>query len=824
MEVRNDITSSKQQGYFMKLGSGWISWIIFWGALAVYGATVVPGVVPADNGEFQLVAAQLGVAHPPGFPLYSLLGHLATYLPIGESVAYRINFLSAGISAGSLTLLYLAMEKLTQRKSAGIIAVLALGTATTFWAQAVIANIRSLTLFFAALAVYALIQLYQSSSPSRFLYLLVAALSLGVTHHASLIFMALVFGVGAVWRVPALFHQPKTWLYLFLAGGLGLLPLLYLPWRDPNLAQWQPFWDHVLARGFAGDLFYFEEGLVLWERLQVMGNVLTFQFHPVLLVGMGLGFGLLFWRQRSLATILGMAFLCHSFITATYRAPQTVEYMMPAYLLLAFFLGYALTLSPKPTISIPFGLVFYSLLLWQGANRYQTFRHYPLAEDTQQYTDDILKNAPANALVLANWHWATPLWYRQQVEGQRSDLTILYLPPAGEAYGQTWANRIGAELGNGREVIATWWDANAYAALPPAEPLGEAFWFRQQARQEMPALYTPFNETISSVHLLGYHLTPNTVEMGQETVLNLAWQPTTPSTTTVGLYAHLLSADGQLVGQADLSVLPQVVGITLTQLRITPHLGITPGDYQIVIGVANLPNSSTYLTSLLVENMSQPPFTTHPLYFAQVAPDQRLIGYDWDSTLPAQTRLYLHWQTPKGYHSQILDNPNLSSLDLCRHWLIRYTLCASRPNGQHYVPLGQGIVWLGGTVDQLPNLVPEQKVVLEQQFASRQTILRDWVVSVRLAGLEPDGFSWAWTDLSDQVPALGAIPTLKWVNGCRISDPHLLTISSNIQPNQAITGMLRLYDAFSQHPLPILDSRIIAQTIWVPLGTTVAPP
>jgi hypothetical protein len=39
------------------------------------------------------------------------------------------------------------------------------------------------------------------------------------------------------------------------------------------------------------------------------------------------------------------------------------------------------------------------------------------------------------------------------------------------------------------------------------------------------------------------------------------------------------------------------------------------------------------------------------------------------------------------------------------------------------------------------------------------------MVSVRLIGLEPDGVHWAWWDLQDSVPAMGAIPTLKWIDG-----------------------------------------------------------
>lgn len=103
----------------------------------------------------------------------------------------------------------------------------------------------------------------------------------------------------------------------------------------------------MLARGFAGDFFYFVQPAILWQRLCVMGNVLTFQFSPWLLAGMGLGLLRLLRANRRLAWVMGGGFLLHTMITAMYRAPQTVEYMMPAYIPLALCLGYALQIPPS---------------------------------------------------------------------------------------------------------------------------------------------------------------------------------------------------------------------------------------------------------------------------------------------------------------------------------------------------------------------------------------------------------------------------------------------------------------------------------------------
>src|SRR5712692_2800521 len=72
--------------------------VAFVAALGLYAWTLAPTVTLVDSGELIVAARTLGVAHPPGFPLYVLLAHLATLVPFG-SVAGRVNFASALFAA-----------------------------------------------------------------------------------------------------------------------------------------------------------------------------------------------------------------------------------------------------------------------------------------------------------------------------------------------------------------------------------------------------------------------------------------------------------------------------------------------------------------------------------------------------------------------------------------------------------------------------------------------------------------------------------------------------------------------------------------------------
>src|ERR1051326_5654380 len=63
---------------------------VFLAALLVYIWTLAPTVTLVDSGELIVAAHGLGVAHPPGFPLWLILAHLFSLIPIA-SIVFRIN-------------------------------------------------------------------------------------------------------------------------------------------------------------------------------------------------------------------------------------------------------------------------------------------------------------------------------------------------------------------------------------------------------------------------------------------------------------------------------------------------------------------------------------------------------------------------------------------------------------------------------------------------------------------------------------------------------------------------------------------------------------
>ncbi|GEM_PF-1621915 len=79
--------------------------------LIIYILTLAPSVIAGDSGELTTEIYQMGACHPPGYPLYGILGKLFTFLPVSD-IAYRVNLYVAVCGAFAIFMFYLVMLKL----------------------------------------------------------------------------------------------------------------------------------------------------------------------------------------------------------------------------------------------------------------------------------------------------------------------------------------------------------------------------------------------------------------------------------------------------------------------------------------------------------------------------------------------------------------------------------------------------------------------------------------------------------------------------------------------------------------------------------------
>ncbi|HWW62079.1 MAG TPA: DUF2723 domain-containing protein, partial [Thermoanaerobaculia bacterium] len=175
-------------------------------AFAVYALTLTPTVGLTDSGALTVAAWALGNAHPPGFPLYLMLTHLATMLPIG-SIAVRVNYASAffaalacamaAMSAAEMTNVLVSEAKIlpkrgdpppapplrTTRLILMAFAGLLLAFSRTLWEYAVVGEVYALNTFLLATIFWLMLSWRRTKSIARlYLAALVFGLALGVHH------------------------------------------------------------------------------------------------------------------------------------------------------------------------------------------------------------------------------------------------------------------------------------------------------------------------------------------------------------------------------------------------------------------------------------------------------------------------------------------------------------------------------------------------------------------------------------------------------------------------------------------------------------------
>lgn len=180
---------------------------------AIYLSTMAPTVAFWDCGEFITTSYILGVPHPPGAPLYTMLGRLFSMLPFGE-IAFRVNLLSATSGVITALLVYLCTVRLLSSWfdreqtghqvaifTGGAVAALSVAFSSVFWNNAIEAEVYSLSMTITMLAVWLGLR-WDDAHKDR-------------GSDRILLFIAYLFGLGAGVHLQCLLTVPGILILIF---------------------------------------------------------------------------------------------------------------------------------------------------------------------------------------------------------------------------------------------------------------------------------------------------------------------------------------------------------------------------------------------------------------------------------------------------------------------------------------------------------------------------------------------------------------------------------------------------------------------------------
>jgi len=441
--------------------------ILFVLTILFYGLTINRYVTFTDNGELAASSILLGISHPTGYPLFTVLGYFWSAIPLPLTKITQMNLLSAVyVSISALFLFFtikLSLEKffyvtktqniVKSKKSKttyeiyhlnlpttninliAFVCSITYSTAITIWQQANSYEVYSLQLLLFNIFLYFTIKLYFvfSGQSTKTWYLIAFLWGLMLTNHLI-----------AIWLAPALF-----WLYFLNSEGrfkiekvkfssllilsifvaIPLTLYLYLPIRSAMLPEINWGWVH---RSFDKFLYHlsgkqyqvwmFSDNSVAAKNLGKFFELLPYQFCFIGLIPFMVGVWYSF-KNKALAVYLILVLLFTLLYSMNYDIFDIENYFVTAYATLFIFLALGLGMIFKR-----YAKVVPVLLIIPLFNLGINYREGNHSDDivVNEYCRNLLNNIEKNAIVISSqWdYFVGPFIYLQKVEKQRIDIVI----------------------------------------------------------------------------------------------------------------------------------------------------------------------------------------------------------------------------------------------------------------------------------------------------------------------------------------------------------------------------------------------------------------
>ncbi len=299
--------------------NNYLGWFVFAIATAVYFLTLEPTASWWDCGEYIATAYKLQVGHPPGAPLFQLLGRFFSMFAGGntEHVAYMVNAMSALSSSFTILFLFwtitmLARKLMVSKDSnemtmgqsvavlgAGLVGSLAYTFSDSFWFSAVEGEVYAMSSFFTAVVFWAILRWEEvADHRTGYRWLLLIAFIIGLSIGVHLLNLLAIPAIVYVYYYKKYTPTTKGFFVAGISSLLILAVIMYL--IIPGIVD--------LAGGF--ELFFVNSMGMPFNS----GTIIYFLF----IIG-AISFGLMYSHRKG-KTVLNTAILAFTFILIGYSS------------------------------------------------------------------------------------------------------------------------------------------------------------------------------------------------------------------------------------------------------------------------------------------------------------------------------------------------------------------------------------------------------------------------------------------------------------------------------------------------------------------------
>jgi len=451
------------------------SYLITLVVFIVYLITMAPSVVQIDAGELAAVQSTAGIAHPTGYPLFTIIGYLFMSLPLPMSDIFAANLLAAIFNAAAIFVFTRWLEllmnnigfpvvkkndatdtrskkKLKDNSEKKLIekipvklqflAITAgaflLAFSKTFWFQSTSVEVYSLHLLLINLILYSLLRAYFLESSLKNWLFVAVSLALGFSNHMTT--LLILPGVAVLF-----FHKEKISAHAFKTIGMMLalfFPLLgiiysYLPIRAAmhpalnwgNPVDFERFFRHFLGKQYQVWLFSSVDSAK--TQLEYFFNNFPSEFYFVGLFLIIPGVFLLFRFNKIIGWFALVTFWSTVLYSINYDIADIDSYFLLAYIIcglwgatgIIFYYGvFSKTKSAFTFTALLVVLISGIIFAGNFSDTNQSDEY--IYED---YTRAILGSAEENGIIFSyQWdYFVSASYYFQQVEGFRKDVIVI---------------------------------------------------------------------------------------------------------------------------------------------------------------------------------------------------------------------------------------------------------------------------------------------------------------------------------------------------------------------------------------------------------------